>query len=322
MDQTDRLRLSFASICDGYSVGSVFSEPAYVKHLGYREHVNLETKQAEFRKLAKDLKLKTNDEKLLELKKRNLWGDKEDQDIEIKKNTIERFVDGKKKATLPSMVKQYDSEISKQQRALNDLLAKKYGLIGLTVETHAEKLINDYYILKNIFRDKDLNEPFFQEEEFDNLDDNDISDIVTEYNKTIDSCSDQNIKRLSIQDFYQEYFYLCGDDLSSFFGRPIVDFTYYQIRLGNYSKYFKSIFENNDMSNLPKEKRTDPSAIEDFISTSKNARTMLDKQGGAAVGLVGATKEDLKSLGLGNSMGKMPDKEMNKDEFFNFLGGR
>lgn len=315
----DRLRLAFANICDGYSIGSVFNQTIYIKHLGYREHTDIEKVKKSYENEARESGLQTNQERLDFLRKTGQWGDKEEHDIVVQESSIDRFREAKKKVVLPSMLKQYDDEIAKQTALLETQLNKKNSLIGLTVESHAEKLVSDYYILKNIFLDSELKKPFFDIDEFDNLSDSDVSDIIFGYNEAINICSDINVKKLAVQDFYQEYYFLCGDDISSFFGKPVINLTYLQIKLGNYSKYFKSIFENHDLSRLPKDKRHDPDAIEDFLSTSKNAKNILDSQKGGSVGIVGATKEDLRSLGLDKSIAKMPDREMNKDELFDFF---
>ena len=319
MPSSDNLRYAFASICDGYSCGTIYNEPCYIKHLGYREHLNLETIQEQYKKQAIDAGLPTNDQQLKKIMERGLWGPQQEHEIATQKDSIERFKDAKQKAMLPSMLKQYDDEIRKQQDKLTALYLKKAELMGLTVETHAEKLINDYYILKNIYIDSEFSQPLFDEEEFDELNDSEISDIISDYNDIISVCSEDNIKKLSVQDFFQEYFFICGDDLSSFFGKSIVTFTYFQIRLGNYAKYFKNIFENNDLSKLPKDRRHDPEAIESFISTTKNAQSVLDKQKGGTVGLVGATKEDIRALGLEGSVKSLPNKEMNKEQLFDYF---
>lgn len=318
----DILRSAFSDICNGYSLGTVFDKTIYIKHLGYREHVDLEKIKSKYETEARKSGLPTNQEREATLKTKGLWTDSDEHSIVVKENAISRFEDGRKKTVLPSMLKQYDDEILKQRVEIEKLYSKKNELMGLTVETHAEKLLNDFYILQNIFTDSKLSSPLFNPEEFDDLSDIEVSEIMSAYVKSTNVCSEKNIKKLSVQNFFQEYYYLCGDNFNDFFGKPIIQFTYFQIKLGNYAKYFKNIFEHNDISRLSAEKRNDPEAIEDFVSTGKNAQNVLQQQKGRSVGIVGATKDDLKSLGLDGAIAKMPNKEMNRDELFDFLGNK
>ena len=312
------LRKAFVDICKGYSVGEFSKKTIYVKHLGHKEHFDFELIQSAFEKQAKEDGLLTNQERLDYLKSKSLWTDKDDLEIEKQKNSIKRFEEGKNKASLPSMVKEYNKEIEKQKISLNLLVKKRNDLIGLTVESHAEKLVTDHYILKNIYLDKNFEQPLYEESDFDDLNDDEISGLINSYNLSTECCSDKNIKILSVQDFYQSYFFLCNDDLRSFYGKKIIDLTYFQVRLGNYSKYFKSLLENNDISKIPENKRNDPDFIEQFITTKTNSQKVLDNQKGRNVGLVGASKQDFKDLGITAS--KMPDKEMNKEELMKYWG--
>lgn len=318
------LRKAFVDICNGYSSALYDGREIFVKHLNHRDHLNVEEKQAEYEADAKKSGLPTEAQKLESLKKNGMWSESKELNIERQKSAVARFEDAKKKAILPSVVKQYDGQIAIETRKLNKLLDERESIIGLTVEKHAQKLTNDYYIIENLYLDKELSKKFLSADNFDYLLDSDVSKIVEAYNLAILPCSEANIKKLSIQDFFQSYFFLCSDNLHSFYGKPIVDLTFYQIKLGNYAKYFKGIFENHDMSKLPKDVKEDPDKIEQYILTSKESNKAIEQSKGDNTSLVGATQEDLKALGLDKQVVKFPNKAMNKDELINFLskGGK
>lgn len=318
------LRRAFADICNGYSKTYWQNKPVYIKHLTHRDHLDIDDKQLAHENEAKKAGLPTETEKIESLKKNGLWTDAKDKAIRDQQIFISRFEEARKKAVLPSVVKQYDGQINTEKDKLNKLLSEKEDLIGLTAEKHAQKLTNDYYIIKNLYVDSAMSSPLFNFETFDDISDSEISFLISLYNEAIEPCSERNIKLLSIQDFFQSYFFLCAEDLHSFYGRPIVNLTFYQIKLGNFARHFKNIFENHDISKLPEDARKDPDRIEQYINAAKEGNNLLDKTKGENASLVGATSEDLKSLGLDRQTIKFPNRAMNKDEMINFLskGGK
>ena len=98
--------------------------------------------------------------------------------------------------------------------------------------------------------------------------------------------------------------YLCENNPYSFFGESIVKLTFYQIELFGYARYYKSLMENSD-NKPPEEIAQDPEKLVEWFESAKSAKETLDKSKtagteGSASSLVGATKADLKRLGLDN----------------------
>ena len=78
--------------------------------------------------------------------------------------------------------------------------------------------------------------------------------------------------------------------------------TFYQIEVFGYGRYYKSLIENSE-NKPPDEISGNPEKMVEWFESSKSAKEALDKskvagQDGAAQSLVGATKQDLKRLGL------------------------
>ena len=52
------------------------------------------------------------------------------------------------------------------------------SLIGNTCEKYAKERLNDFYMIKSFYKDKDLLIPLFGEDEFDELENQDLKKIV------------------------------------------------------------------------------------------------------------------------------------------------
>ena len=315
-------RKIFAEICGGFSKTVYKDKFLYIKHLSHIDYVWFEDIQQKYSQEAKDKGLPTEQEKLEFLIKNNLWAKNKEKDIETAKDFILRLEITKKKQVLPSQVKEYENMIRQEEDKLNTILREKFSLLGMTVETYSQRMVNDYYIIKNIYKDQNCIEPFFDRDDFEELEDEEVEQIIAIYNSITNNFSDENVKKLALQDFFQSYYFLCQDNIKDFFGKPICNLSFYQIKLGNYAKYYKSILENIDSNTIPKETRYDPEKLESFISAKKETEKLLNNSAdGQPTSLVGATKQDLESLGLKDQVMQFPNKPMDKDELMRFFNG-
>ena len=85
---------------------------------------------------------------------------------------------------------------------------------------------------------------------------------------------------------------------------PLVNLTFYQIELFGYARYYKSLIDNSE-TQVPDDVKEDPEKMVEWFDSTKSARETLEKsknagQDGSATSLVGASKQDLKRLGLDN----------------------
>jgi hypothetical protein len=316
------LRRAFVDILDGYSSMNFYGKIFYIKHLSHRDHLDLDELQDSFEREAINNGSYTEQTRLEYLIKEGLWSDKKEHEIEVQKRYLDGLISGRKNIALPSILQRVNQDIKEAEKKISDLISEKNELIGLTSEGYAKKKVNDHYIIRSIYKDKDLKEPYFSTFSFDDIEDEELNDVVKAYNLSIDICSDNNIKKLSIQDFYQSHYYLCEDDFVSFFGRPICNFTFFQIKLANYSRYFKSILQSVDINTLPEKIRGEPDDIVDYINVTKKGKELIDSvssnSGGGMTSIVGATKEDLKAISNGESESgriKLPQGNVGMDWF-------
>jgi hypothetical protein len=221
------------------------------------------------------------------------------------------------------MLERHNKDILMEEEKLNKMKAKLRDLIGLTCELYASKVVNEHYIIKSLYKDKELSIPYFTSNEFDDIEDEELNIIVNKYNEAVEPCTEKNIKKLAIQDFFQSYYFICNDDFYSFFGRYIFEFTYFQVKLANFARFYKNIMEGVNIKNLPKKCLEDPDYLEEYLNTTKKGKEMIDNTNGQAVSIIGATREDLRQIaGQGESTIKIGDKPASMNDLVKQFGNK
>jgi len=297
----DLLRRAFRDIAAGHTRGVVVSKIAYIKHLGYADHIGIDQKREEFFEEAKREGLPTDEQKLVILKKQGLWSDSQEVALQRAKTWILELNEGKRKnAKMPSMVAGYAKQIAQAERDYENKLADKKRLLEMTCEVYAERCVSDYYIVSNIFADAELTQPLFSAEQFDWMEETTVATVLKDFNDAMAGCSDYNIRKLAMQPIFQQYFQLAGDNLQSFFGRPICALTDYQLALLREGSHFRHIYTSNDVASFPKNVMEDPDLLTDYAAAATKGKEELQKQGAFDEGsvVVGMKKEDRKALGM------------------------
>ena len=163
----------------------------------------------------------------------------------------------------------------------------------------------DYMIWLSFYKDVEFSEKAWSKEQFDELSRGDLNDLVLIYNSCMDRLSNEEMKKIAISSNFTNYFYLCSDNVSEFFGKKILDLTFFQTMLASYGRLFKNIQENN--SDIPESVLSDPDALMDFAK-SKNSEGQgasskaRDSEGGYS--RVGATTEDMIDAGVSSKAAK------------------
>lgn len=297
----DHLRKAFRDIAVGHTYGVFLSRPGYVKHLSYADQISFDSTREEFIQQAKREGILTNDERLAQMKAQGEWSDQKEKEIRDCKMMIDGILEGKKlNMKMPSLVKRYSEQLKEQEKIFNQKLNEKHITMGLTCETYADREVNDQFIFSNLFRDKDLRDQLFDDRDSQYMTDPAMNQLIQDYNAAMDGCSTQSIKKLAMQGFFQEYFSLTGENVSQFFGRPICQMTFAQVKLLSYGRHFSNIYQNNDISKFPKEILEDPDLLTDHVIAVSKGKEEMQRQGAYDEGsvVVGAKKEDAKALGV------------------------
>lgn len=267
---TAALRRAFVDVKRGYSVALIEGQPVYVRHSGHVDHVDCDTLQEQFEAAAKAAGLPSEAQRLETLYAKGEWSPEKEAEIARQKDGLARMEDTRKTIAVPSVLRSHDETIAQERKKLLDMQVARAQALGLTVEVDASDRLEDHYLVCNLFSDKGLTCPWITAAEFDNLTDAQVQVIQAAYRAAIEPCSEANLRRLAVNDLFLSYYLLCADDLSAFWGRPVCDLTYFQVRLSNYARYYKSLTDNTDLSKLPPAKRADPDALEQAFITQRN----------------------------------------------------
>lgn len=299
------LRQAYMEICRGYSSATWMKAPIFIKHLNVFDQTKIDQFRAEALRAALARGIKPENDILAYLEKKGLWTVKEAKELVQEEAYLENLRKTRSKIAFKIQADQLDKQIGEAERKIYQLAAKRSKLIGKTAERVADDKTQYEYVRLSFFKDVALTDPLFTLEDIGQLSDAESQAAMILYVDSINRFSQDVIKNISIQPFFTNYFYLCGEDLFNFFRRPIYELTMYQVNLLSYAQYYKAIMSQND---IPKDIAGNPDKIEDFVNRSRNAKNIVAKAGnqqGGRVGLVGATKEDFDAIGVKDSTDTM-----------------
>ena len=295
--ETVKRRKIFRDVVRGFSTTTLEEDFVYIKHLTPHDQVELEEIEEKYFNIALRKGVPTEEDMLTYLKDEGQWTDKDEKFIQDKELFLENLRKAKTKLVLKSEIDKQAELIDKEQKLLDDKQIQKIGLIGNTCEKYAKDRLNDFYMIKSFFADDKLQEPLFNQDKFDELDNHDIKKVVYKYNEIFEGFSEESIQYTILEDFYNPYLSFAEDSMQ-FYGKAFCELTYNQIRLIVYTRVFKNIFDMNE--NIPESIRKDPAKLLEFGSSSKEekdkAKDKLTQGDGGT--LVGAKQEDYDYLGV------------------------
>ena len=171
--------------------------------------------------------------------------------------------------------------------------------MGQTCEKYADSRVSDHYIVKSLYKDNQLKQTYYNQDEVDQMTRSEMNEIVKVYNSCYSVFDDINIQKVVLQDFYQPYMPF-SENVNNMFSKPLFELSINQVKLVIYSRMFKNIFEN--YSKIPDRIKKDPEKIMDYVNAQEKAKDNLknmDKDGASTI--VGAKKEDYDYLGIEGS---------------------
>ena len=276
-------RYLFRDIVVGFCEVDIEGKTLFVKHLSALDQVNLEILEEQFFTKAKNRGLPTEQEALDRL------------EIERQKQYLKGVEDTRKQLYLKTELEINEKQLKEARDKLGELLFAKANLVGQTCEKYSRSRVNDHYILKSFFKDRDLSVAYYTDEEISELPLKELQVITQLYNLHVGLFTDQHIQDLTLQDFYAPYFPFC-DNVMNFFNKPLFQLSSNQVKIIVFTRMFKNIFEN--YPKIPESIRKDSAKIIDYVNAQDKAKDVmsnLDKDGASTV--MGATKEDYEYLG-------------------------
>lgn len=295
-------RRAFADICRGYSTLSYQGNSLYIKHLSHIDQVDLDEYTARAKEEGKKKGLSSIEEKLVWLDKRKLWLKKDEEGIEKAKKALDNMRQTRGKLFLPSDKKSMDLLIHTNEQKWIKLANRRGALLGKTQERYSQDKTLVYYMQLSLFKDKMLTQPALSPKQ--SIDDDELNEMLAGFNTAMEPFEEKGIKRIAVSDTFTSYFFNCGEDVNSFFENCVSRWSFNQLNLVFWGRYFKNVLQSG--SNIPKDIMSDPDKLIDFITGAAKAKEIVsqgpkrgygDGSGTQFVGIVGSS-QDLKDLGI------------------------
>lgn len=298
--ERQELKLVFSEIVEGYSLtrSELFGD-LKIKHINNYDSAKTDIKNNYYFEKAVSQGLPKREEKLEYLIKEKLWDPEKDKEADRLKEMLKGMNRTKSKLFLQAQIDAIKKDIADNEIKLSNILAEKESVIGFTAEEYANRRINEYYMHISILDEE--GKQLFGENEFDELEQDQVNDIMQVYEKNNRKFKAEILKKISLADFFTNIFYLCEDNVFNFYGKPVIDLTFYQIEIYSYGRYFKSIIQNSE-EKIPDHIVEDPDKLIEWAESSKNVKEVLEKSSGdaesGASSIMGATKQDLAKAGI------------------------
>lgn len=309
-----KLKKIYIEILNGSSLleGTFFGN-LYLKHLDVFDTEEIDEKRDQFIERATKEGLPTEEVRTKEIIESGDWSTAKDEEVRDLREYIAGMIRTKSKLFLRSEINRLDEQIKENQKKIDILISEKLELVGFTAENYADKKINDFYILYTLYKDKDLKEKHFSESSLDEISDDDLFKISSFYSQNLKRFKEENLKRIALSSFFLNNFYSCKDNPFVFYGKPVVKLTYYQNDLFSFGRYFKHLLSEMKHQPTP-EQLDDPNSLLGSYNIAKNSEKTLSRSTEGATTIVGATKEDLKAMGISENKGEVVDlvKEASK----------
>jgi len=290
-------------ILKGYSNIKIDGREVFVKHFSSVDNINLEEIKEAKRTQARASGLNTEVEQLEILAKDGLWGDADEDKLFQLNYYIGNLKNTRNLLAIPSQIRAQDKLIEEELAKVQEILDRKERLFGLTVEKWADQQASNYYIYYSLFKDRKFDTLFFDWDEFENLDTQELNQVILAYNAALEPFNEANMKAIALSGQIQNFLSF-SDNPYYLFGKPIISMTFFQSNVMSYAKFYKFILEN--LPNLPEDVKSDPVKLENSFTASRNLNGSINKGsnqekvgvGSEMISVVGATNEDLKEMGL------------------------
>ena len=280
-------------IFDGYTELNYFGTPVYLKHFSIRDQRYIHRFYEKYKSIASSRGIPQEKEMLLQLRNDGLWSDEDDLKIINLESEIESLKQTKKSLSLPSQKESFQKDIDEKTQELFKIKLNRKEIVGKTAEDYGSSRSNEEFIRYIIYKDPELKDHLFTDEEFINLDDDKIAELLNQYSKCTNKLTEDVIQECVLRDFFNMYLSQT-EDISAFYGKPIIHLSVFQLKLAIYARIFSNIFQYHD--DVPDSIKKDPSALLRFAEskkTSKEGRSSSRDTDGGATAVFGATREDL-----------------------------
>lgn len=298
-EKIGHLRKLYKDIVLGFSAYNYAGKPIFIKHFSEIDNAEIEALRSAFASDAKSKGMQEREEKKRILISESLWTEDKEKRIEDLKKEISNLDLVGKNLIIKRQILQNKEKIKQTKTALQEMLKEKDEIFGFCLEDFVDKKVSEYMIFSSFYKDKQLTEKFFTEDEFDRMLEFEMSELISILNGFYVDFAQKQIKRICASPFFMSIFSLAEDNPYHFFGKPISQMTILQVNMFSQGRYFKNLIQShNEKAGPPSDVVEDPDKMLDWYDNITNTKA-IEADG---VSYVGASKEELQKMAGGNAI--------------------
>ena len=322
-------RICYGDIVAGYSFFEFEDETYCLKHPSEEDLWLLSREDLVFKKEGISKKIETKSEKLKFLHESGNWTKEEEKEYHNLKARLKENERKAEKIFLKSQKIDTERDIRKLKEQIAKIKEERRELLGITLEAYIEKRKNEETLRRTIYKERELINLAFSKEECQEMDDERFIKLIGEYNFFMLRFAEDNLKKIAACSFFLNFFFLAKDSVFEFYGKRILDLTFYQQFLFSKGTAYKNALAQSEKS-VPAELYEDLDKMVQWLEAlaPDSSVANIGKLKGnysnksTATALVGATKAELEQvaaaqgatiLNMGAEVRKMK-KELGKEE--------
>lgn len=292
-------------VFDGYTDAVFNGSTVYVKHYNIRDQRYIQKYYDEYKNIAIKKGLETEEQRLRATKLDGIWSDQDDLKISNMESEIENLFTTQRKLMLPSQKDMMLKTIQDRKKEVYTLKNKRKEIIGKTAEDYASVRSNEEMLRYFVFKDKNLTELLFTEDEFSELDDNDLFFFINLQSEMSLRLSELNMQKAVLRPFFSMYLSQF-ENINDFYGKAIVLLSVYQLKTALFARMFYNIFQYTE--NIPDYIKDDPEKLLAYSENQRNGNTGGIRDDSDASSVFGATKEDMNVITNGEKQISLKDE--------------
>lgn len=296
----------FSDISQGYSELIIDGQEYFFKHPNQTENFAIYDRYSIILEFARTKGIETEEEAIVTAIKGGWWDNNKELHISSLRNLIASLKQTKERLLYPSQKEDIEKQIVRNEKILISYLKDRRDAIGYTAEQYAGDRFQDETIIKLTYKNRELTHRLFQNEnDYYYLSD----DLVDKIRKGFQSHSQllnlESVKRVSACGFFQNLLFITDANPIYLWGRSAIDCSKYQVDVLVYGKIIKNLIKyriesgeplSDEIINSP-EKLVEISESRDAGVQKQEPQSSMSSDSKVTT-FVGATKEDLKKMGV------------------------
>jgi len=268
-----KLKTIYSEILQGYTFyDSPFFGAIYFKHFTPSDFSSIDVYAEKFFNKAVNNGILTREEKIKQLKEDDFWPSDDERSLNELKAITANQLRKKSNESIPSVIEMLTNAIADNKKEIKRLEGKIDEIVGQTAEGYSISKINEMFAFNAAYKTKTLDVKKFTEEEFDDLEPEQLTELIVSYNKKVSRINTEIIRKLALEDSFMSHFSICKNNPFTFYGKSVCELTSYQTELFIYGANFRSILTRYG-DEIPEDVAKDP----DLLIEWNDARTIAEK---------------------------------------------